>query len=534
MKKEIPSEISDLVQFVLPILSSEYNYPQSTDQKRVKIHQIPIRVGSKVYKADVVYYYEGVPVLLLEAKKENKTEEEAQEEALSYVRNFPVKEYSKDGRRPKFIATSVGKGINFYIHRYKISRKGDYQDWLEKISVLPFKKLLSEYGLTPEYKPISLISTKFLYDFLYELMVIYDTREDRVITINVIKNIALQILSYLEDSENYVSRQPYVSLDLYRDRQSRIRQLFNQYNIKDSLVPQNAKVFRDFVLRAFQGGEFNQYMTEQCVIDFMVNMVNPQSNWKVLDFECGSGGFLATVLEKGKVPLINVKGIDIDELPCIIAKTYLAIYSCKHNKKNIDLIPIERKNGLFNCRNNWDLVISNPAGSNKYDKYKDLKKVLKNLESDLDVDGHKESFSEYNFSIQQAIRSAKVGGKICLILPEGFFATAQDDVLRKYVAKHCKVLAIISLPRGVFKKGKESVRTQKATQTTSMKMSILYAQKVSEAKNKEGVDLDKINLDYPVFIANIPSPKSTPSEIDKWLKPELDFILEQWKLWEKK
>jgi len=523
-------EISFLVQFVLPTLSSQYSYPQPDNSEHTKIQEIPVRIGSTIYHPDVVYYWDKVPLLLIEAKKEGKSEKDAQDQALSYVRNFPTKEYSKDGRRPRFVAITIGENITCYHHRYELI-KNDFKDKLEKLDTIPsFEKLLLEYGLSPEYKPITLTPQTFQKDFLSQLMAIYNLNPDHKITREIILNISQQILSYLEDHENYSSRQSYTLLDTYKDRQASIRQLFSQYDVIGSLNPANAKEFRRFVLRSFQGTSLNQYMTEQCVIAFMVEMAEPQENWKVLDFECGSGGFLAAVLEKAKISLENIKGIDIDNLPYIIAKTYLAIYFGKHKKADIDLIPIKKTNGLYYYGKDWDLVISNPAGSDKY-LLNDRSRVLENLESDLDLNGRPDSFSEYNFSIQQAVRSAKVDGKICLILPEGFFSNSQDEILRKYLAKHCRILAIVSLPRGVFKRGTEVRYAQRGKQIASMKMSILYAQKGKEVIDGEGLILEDANLDYPVFLANVRGPENKKDEISDWLESKLNLVLEQWKNW---
>ena len=524
-------EISFLVQHVLPVLSANYDYPSPEDHEHVKINEIPIRIGSSVRKPDVVYYWDGVPVLLIEAKKEGKSETDAQEQALSYIRNFPVhdKVFSKDGRRPRFIATTVGKQINFYVHRYELKGQ-DFVDWPEKIeTLLSFSEILSEYGLSPGYTPKSMTPSDFRRNFLDELTAIYTL--DRVITKDVIYRVSSQILSFLEDPKNYVSRQPYISLDKYKDRQSQIRQLFSQYDLINSLNPANAKIFRNFVLWSFQGTNLNQYMTEQCVIAFMVDLIELQSDWKIMDFECGSGGFLAAVIDKGNIPLDNILGIDIDSLPYIIAKTYLAIYFARSGKDETASIPIKCKNGLFYYGDKWDLIIGNPAGSNQYRK-NDIDKVLENLESDLNLDGKRDNLSEYYFSIQQAVRSAKVGGKICMILPEGFFSNTQDELLRKYVAKHCKVLAIVSLPRGVFKVGTDVKQAKKGSRTASMKMSILYAEKSKEVIDGEGISLLGTDLDYQVFLANISAPESTRGEIKFWLEPMLDVVLKQWKFWQ--
>ncbi len=226
----------------------------------------------------------------------------------------------------------------------------------------------------------------------------------------------------------------------------------------------------------------------------------------------------------------NMLGIDIDELPFTIAKAYLALYFSKTGKE-IAQIPIKKTNGLFYLGYDWDLVVGNPAGSAKYEK-NDIEKVLKNLEKDLDQDGKPDKPSEYNYSIQQAVRSCKVGGKICLVLPEGFFSNSQDEILREYVAKHCKILAIISLPRGVFKKGTSTKSIKSGSQTTSMKMSILYAEKSKPVVDREGVEIDVGILQYPVFLANVTEPDSTAGSVCEWLEPRLNIVFEEWKKWQ--
>lgn len=405
MPTNLRPEISYLVQHILPILNSQYDYPAPDEYEHVKIQEIPIRIGGTVKKPDCVYYWEKNPVLLIEAKKEDKTEEDAQDQAFSYVKNYPVKDkkYSENGIRPRFIATTVGKDIKFYECKYELIG-ADFRSWLEPIDILDFKELLAKYGLSRGYKPKSLSSDEFREYFLLEMAKIYSPKG--YITKDAIYKVATQILAYLENTKNYTSREPYISLDNYRYKQAQIRQLFSQYNILTSLTNENAKEFRKFVLRAFQGTQLNQYMTEQCVIDFMVGLIDIKPNWKVLDFECGSGGFLSAVVDKGKIPLANIRGIDIDPLPVAITKTYLAIHFEKIGKDIISL-PVIEGDGLKDNSTGWDLVIGNPAGSDR------------------------KGASEYSLSIRCAINACKIGGKICLLLPEGFFTNLHDEILKK-------------------------------------------------------------------------------------------------------
>ena len=45
-------------------------------------------------------------------------------QVLSYLRNYPVDRYSKDGIRPRLFAVTIGRLITFYKHRYDIDDHG--------------------------------------------------------------------------------------------------------------------------------------------------------------------------------------------------------------------------------------------------------------------------------------------------------------------------------------------------------------------------------------------------------------------------
>jgi len=529
------SEDSYIVNDILPFLNSNYNYPIH-DAERVKIKEVPIfrpsggRSGSSI---DIVYYHNSEPVLLVEAKTDYKSHEFARKEALNYLKNFPIDkpEFAPSGIPPKFIATTVGLDIKFY--KWSIDYSKPIPGFIaEEITILPFEKLLEYYGLASGYQARNIDSKNFRSDFFDELIAIFktDSKEKKISPV-LIKKVAYQIYNYLAYDEKYTGQYPYTELNL--QSQKAIRDLLNRFNFKDSLGPENAKEFRHAVLRSFQGGGLNQYLTEQCVVAFMVKLLGKITpEYKVLDFECGSGGFLAATVDIGKTPLENIRGIDIDELPYIIAKTYMAIYFQKIGKESLNTIPIKQDNGLYYHGKDWDLIIGNPAGSNKYER-DDLDKIIDGgLDSDLDRNQKLDKFSEYNLSIQQAVRSAKKQGKICLVLPEGVFSNSNDEFLRQHIARYCRVLAIISLPRRAFKKGTSTKGLKGGSQQSSQKMSILYAVKMRELI-REDEPLKEQSLDYPVFLATVCEPESTKGPAGEWLEPRLDAIFKQWLSWQK-
>src|SRR3989344_5487950 len=530
------SENSYINNDILPFLASNFGYPIH-DAEKVKINDIPIfrPSGGRAGSIDIVYYHNQEPVLLVEAKTKHKSHEVALKEALVYLKNFPIDklEFAPSGLPPKILATTVGKEIKFYKWKIEIDENKQVAEYkTEEIGILTFEGLLEYYGLSEEYKARILEPKEFKIDFFDELISIfkYHKKEEKI-TKDIVKEVAYQIYNYLLNSEKYTGDYPYTELNL--QGQKAVRDLFKRFDVIASLSPEIAKEFRKAILRSFQGTEFNQYLTEKCVIDFIFGLIGKlNKNTKILDFECGSGGFIATAIDQNNLSLENVMGIDIEELPYIVAKTYLALYFNKSGEE-LKLIPIKRDNGLFYHGKNWDLVIGNPAGSNKYERGKE-KDIFKNLNKDLDGNGKKDKITEYNLSIQQAIQSARIGGKICLILPEGLFSNSQDEFLRKYISKHCNILAIISLPSGSFKKGTSIKKMQGGSQTASMKMSILYAEKIREVKENDNLELDTKHLNYPVFLAHIDKVESGSGDVSDWLEERLRVVLEQWQEWQNK
>jgi len=518
------SEDSYIINDILPAFA-DYGYPVAGDSENLKIKDIRIRMGSTYKKPDVVFYADGVPVLLVEAKKENKSQSDAEEQAKSYIRNFPIREYSRDGRPPQYAAVTIGKTIYFYKYEFDINQYGAIIDRLEPISKIPtYDELRKLYGLKEQEKPI--LDPERFKNVFYQLISALDFENKKKISPEIVLRTVKLLYEFLKDSNNYTSRSPYIELDRHPDRQRWIRNVLRQYSWQD-LNEKIADQFRTEILRAFQGSkQLNQYLTPWPVVVFMTCLVNLQPQDRVLDFECGSGGFLVAAVRSG-IPLDNVLGVDIADLPYYVSKVFLAL-NFNIKGRDIDSIPVYNDNGLKDWGSDWDVVISNPAGGEKY-QLNDLDEIYHFLEKDIDLDGNPDPAWEYNFSIQRAIRSAKIGGRICLILPEGFFSNSSAEFLRKYVAKHCRIKAVISLPRGIFYKGTTVRQVQGGRQVSQQKMSILLAVKTKEVNDGEGIDLDNININYPVFLSAIQKPNIDDPD---WLDKVLGRVLEEYEYWQ--
>ena len=231
------SEDSYIIHNVIPLFA-KLGYPGAGDHERVKVKEVPIyrpsggRSGST---PDIVYYHRE-PLLLVEAKREGQSQEQAIEEAENYLRNFPVKDkrYAPSGRPPRYFAVTIGREILFYHHRFETTEDGFLKQISEPIDILAFDELLKEYGLIKGYKPKILTPEIFKKEFLDELTATYNILGDRRITPDIVKNVAQHILNYLENQKKYVNRYPFTELDGELSRQEYIKDLHRRLDLTGS------------------------------------------------------------------------------------------------------------------------------------------------------------------------------------------------------------------------------------------------------------------------------------------------------------
>jgi type I site-specific restriction-modification system R (restriction) subunit len=220
-------EIAFLVQNILPLFASQFDYPLPEDEQNTKIDEIPIRIASSVKKPDVVYYYDGFPVFLIEAKKEGKSIEDAVDQALSYIRNYPVKTFSKNSVRPRFFAVTIGSKLFFMLTGLRLN-KITLKTGGKIRNPLTFSELLEEYGLKKIERKEILTPEIFRKEVLNELGPLYKFEEK--ITPKVVKDVALQVLAFLQFGKDYTSHRPYIDLDKHKDRQSQIRRVYEKFD----------------------------------------------------------------------------------------------------------------------------------------------------------------------------------------------------------------------------------------------------------------------------------------------------------------
>lgn len=190
------------------------------------------------------------------------------------------------------------------------------------------------------------------------------------------------------------------------------------------------------------GNDLGEYFTPRHIVRLMTKLVNPQFGETVYDPTCGTGGFLIDAFRHIKKSCKHTKEnlIFLQEDTIFgreltntsrIAKMNMILTGDGHtNIKQMDCLQKPVKN-------EYDVVLANPPYGQTTD-WGDLYPVHSNNADCI--------------FIQHVMLSLNQTGKACIIVPEGFlFRTGVDNKTRQYILNNYRLLAVISLPSGVFK-----------------------------------------------------------------------------------
>src|SRR3989338_2278774 len=204
-------------------------------------------------------------------------------------------------------------------------------------------------------------------------------------------------------------------------------------------------------------GDAGQFRTPRHIIDFVVDVVNPTKDDKVLDPACGTGGFLVSSykhileqhdgkddLKKKEKPLTpderkklmaNFEGYDIDPTMVRIAQVNMYLHQFKNPKvfQYDSLSSDERWSDMF------DVILANPPFMSPKGGIKPHSKF--SIQS---------SRSEVLF-VDYIMNHLRPKGRAGIIVPEGIIfqsGTAHKQLRKNLVSDG--LYAVVSLPSGVF------------------------------------------------------------------------------------
>ena len=204
-------------------------------------------------------------------------------------------------------------------------------------------------------------------------------------------------------------------------------------------------------------GDAGQFRTPRHIIDFIVDVVNPTKNDKILDPACGTGGFLVSSYkhileqhdgkddpEKKEKPLTpderkklmdNLEGYDIDPGMARIARVNMYL----HRFKNPRIHRYDTLSSDERWRDKFSVILANPpfmspkGGIRPHSKF--------SIPS---------SRSEVLF-VDYIMDHLRPNGRAGIIIPEGIIfqsSTAYKELRKKLIEDG--LYAVVSLPGGVF------------------------------------------------------------------------------------
>lgn len=198
------------------------------------------------------------------------------------------------------------------------------------------------------------------------------------------------------------------------------------------------------------GNDLGEYFTPRHLVNLMIDLIEPMFGETVYDPTCGTGGFLIAAFnyikrrcawDETNIDRLKNHTIYGGELTntAKIAKMNMIITGDGHTN-------IKQQDSLANpVQEAYNVVVANPP----YGQSTDYGGLYPVPSSNGDA-----------VFIQHILKSLKSNGRAAVIVPEGLLYRKGDmEKVRKYLLKNVNLIAIISLPRGIFRPYAKSNKT---------------------------------------------------------------------------
>ena len=247
-----------------------------------------------------------------------------------------------------------------------------------------------------------------------------------------------------------------------------------------------ADAFEELIGTTFRGGE-GQFFTPRNIVQMMIDILKPKAGEKIIDPACGSGGFLAHILQhqlQNNIQNSYIAGIDKDLFLSRLAKIYLTLLGeneyhifCENSLEN----PIKiwnNETNKFIKLGTFDLILTNPPFGAKIPVVGN--DLLKQYELGYHWNNQKGDWTKTKnlrdkqppqiLFIERIIQLLKEGGRAGIVLPEGIFGNPSDRYIWEYIRKNASIIGVISLSQETF---------QPSTHT---KTSIVFIEKIKNSR----------------------------------------------------
>ena len=308
-------------------------------------------------------------------------------------------------------------------------------------------------------------------------------------------------------------REPDVFTDTIKIDDTTLRTIVSHIegiNLSKTDLDTKGVAFETF-MDGFFKGHFGQYFTPREIIDFMVQMMQPQNHERVLDPACGSGGFLLHVLDYVRKeasdyhddPVDRFKhwhdfakellfGIEVNGEIARVAKMNMILHDDGHtNVISADALQefnrIREKSGNNEFKEqSFDLILTNPPFGAKVSLSEHPYLEDYELGNQTNKAGRKRPRKNQRTEIlflERIWDFLKPGvGRAAIIIPDGILTNSSLQEVRDFLLARFRVKAIVSLPQTTFSHFGAGV-----------KASIVFL--------RRRTDDEKLSDDEPIFMA---------------------------------
>lgn len=540
--KETPEEI-EAVQPFSKILVDDYGYPKelvhTRPQYRVKVRPSDVK---KEYPVDIAVFTqkehtEDTVYIIVECKKKNRKDGRSQlEDYLRFSKAYLGVWFNGEER---LYLRKIEKGGKILFE--EIPNIPRYGERVEDIGQFKRKDLKPAENLKPTFKTIrnylaanavGITRDEVFASQLINLIFckIYDerfTKPDDTVKFRAglnepdedIRERILELFEKVKKQYNdVISIADAITLDA-----KCLKYIVGElqlYSLKDSSRDAVGEAFEIFIGPSLKGAQ-GQFFTPRNVVNMVIQMIDPDTDERILDPACGSGGFLVESLryvwnkleekatdlgwpeaeieaEKQKVAIKNFRGIDKDDFLSKVAKAYLAILGdgrggvhCENSLENFKNWGAKTREDI--TPGTFDVIVTNPPFGKKLAI--DTKEIL----SLYDL-GHKWKQNDDNefekgdlldkqppqiLFIERCFQMLKPGGRMGIVLLESIFGMPKYQYVVNYILSQAKIQAIVTMPEDLFQPH------------THAKCCVMICQKYEEGENKDNCG------DYNVFMSDV-------------------------------
>ncbi len=303
-----------------------------------------------------------------------------------------------------------------------------------------------------------------------------------------------------------------------------------RYNFSHSDVDAKGAAYQEIV-GANLRGDRGQYFTPRRAVNLMVRILDPKENEKVLDPACGTGGFLVATLahqlrrfraeykrELGDTTQDSILdrlrdyankslfGADFD--PFLVRASTMNVLMAANTEGHIfhmDSLAFPRSHLQGNEPakkqigfGTVDVLMTNPPFGSEIPITEPS--ILENLQlarrwsrSDdnrwMEMPATQNAVAPEVLFIEQSVRWLKPGGRMGIVLPNGILGNPGDEYIRRWILRHCWVLACVEVPVEAFI----------VEANVGILTSLLFLKKKTE--NEMDAEAQGHVKEYPIFMA---------------------------------